>query len=224
MENMFVLLTAQSNAIAIDWSEIIYIIIGAIIGLFASLTTIVIERILDNKGKLNIFYRRICPPGANGRELHFANTEECTFLLPIAFEIQNTSNRSRVIRDVGILLYSGNKLIGKMRQIKKLSIDNSNTAGVAEKQIHHFGSEKGSYSFVLSPRSIQTQICNYIFSANLSEKEQKSFDTVVLRYYDEKNKAHTFKLMNICNCWEPKWGDIDDYWCLLTDKIRIKEQ
>lgn len=45
----------QTFLLTIDWNEVILLIIGAVIGLMASLATIVIQRHLDQKGKLNIF-------------------------------------------------------------------------------------------------------------------------------------------------------------------------
>ena len=36
-----------------------------------------------------------------------------------------------------------------------------------------------------------------------------------MRYYDERNKAHIFKIKDISDCWVPKHFDSDEEWILL---------
>ena len=223
MQTMFFFLTTQSNVSTVDWNEIIYIVVGATIGLFASLAIIVVERILDKKGKLNIFYRRTYQRGSDGWGWGFDIGNDCSFVLPIEYELQNTSNTTRVVRDVALLLYSENKLVGKMHQVGELRIETKRGTEVTKEKLYNFGSEKGSYSFVLPPRSIQRQLCEYLFVIKASEKEQMQFDTVVARYYDETNKPRSFKIMEVTNCWENKCYDIDEDWLLFEEKIKIKK-
>lgn len=223
MQMMFFSLTTQSNVSTVDWNEIIYIVVGATIGLFASLAIIVVERILDKKGKLNIFYRRTYQRGSDGRGWGFDIGNDCSFVLPIEYELQNTSNTTRVVRDVALLLYSENKLVGKMHQVGELRIETKKGTEVTKEKLYNFGSEKGSYSFVLPPRSIQRQLCEYLFVIKSSEKDQMQFDTVVARYYDETNKPRFFKIMEVTNCWENKCYNIDEDWLLFEEKIKIKK-
>lgn len=64
------------------------------------------------KGKLNIFYRFSYQKGMNGETWGFEETPnggKC-FVIPIVFEFQNTSNTTRVIRDVSMHLYDGKNL------------------------------------------------------------------------------------------------------------------
>ncbi len=154
------------SLLSIDWNEIIYILIGAIIGFLASIVVMIVERSLDRKGKINIFYRCIQHPGTSNFPIRFVDNSEYVFLLPINFEIQNTSNVPRVIRNVDVLLYYGKNFVGRMRQIKNVKIG-------SEKEQYDFGCEKSSYSFSILPRSIQTQLCDFIFFVKVSEKEEK---------------------------------------------------
>lgn len=48
----------QTVSLIIDWNEIIYILVGAVIGFLASIIVLVVERSLDKKGKINIYYLR----------------------------------------------------------------------------------------------------------------------------------------------------------------------
>ncbi len=94
-------------------TEILMLLIGAGLGLVASLFTMVVQRVLDKKGKINIFYRFTYQRGMGGATWGF---EDCydgnlRFVIPVVFEFQNTSNTTRVIRDVSILLYKGKTLV-----------------------------------------------------------------------------------------------------------------
>lgn len=208
----------------IDWNEIIYILVGAVIGFLASVIMLVVERLFDKKGKIHIYYKRSNQRGLNGKGWGFDDSTDGRkdFVLPIRFELQNTSNTTRVIRDISILLYSGNEQIGKMIQLENIHVKTRTGSKVTGEKDYLFGDDKGSYSFVLPPRSIQRQECEFLFVINENEIETKSFDKVIARYFDERNKAHTFKIMDVSKCWESKQYDIDDEWILLDDKVRIK--
>ncbi len=216
----------QTATTGIDWNEIICVVVGAVIGFIASIIVMIMERVLDKKGKLNIFYRRINQKFANGLGWGFDESTDgrLYFTLPVYFELQNTSNTTRVIRDLSFLLYSGSEFIGKMHQMGTIHITNRKGNEITQQKDYSFGSEKGSYSFVLPPRSIQRQECEYVFVINPDKKEQKHFNTVVARYYDERNKAHTFSAMAIENCWERKHYEIDEDWLLLTEKNSKKKK
>ena len=58
MQLLFLTADVQQQVVStgIDWNEIIYVVVGAVIGFIASIIVMVMERILDKKGKLNIFF------------------------------------------------------------------------------------------------------------------------------------------------------------------------
>lgn len=216
----------QASIINIDWNEIVYILVGAIIGFLGSIIVLIVERILDKKGKIQIFYRRTSQRGMNGRGWGFdAGTDgSLHFTVPIVFEMQNTSNTTRVIRDVSLMLYSGNRFLGKMYQMQGKHITSRKNGVITGEKDYEFGSEKGSYSFVLPPRSIQRQECEYTFSIQPYEKNEMQFDNVIAKYYDEKNKAHTFKIMTIANSWVLKNFDSDEDWYMLSNPISMPKE
>ena len=143
--------------------------------------------------------------------------------IPIVFEVQNTSNTTRVIRDVSLLLYSGNTFVEKMLQSSGKHVTRRTVNTVTETKDYLFGAEKGSYSFVLPPRSIQRQECEYCYVIYPEEKEQKFFDTIIARYYDERNKAHTFKVMSFDKVWTNEYFEPDKDWCVLDKKVEISQ-
>lgn len=224
-ENVVLLSDAIQNTAAtgIDWNELIYVLVGAIIGFAGSIIVMLTERALDKKGTIQIFYRKI---NRRGTKKYGWGFDEYTdgrlgITIPIVFEVQNTSNTTRVIRDVSLLLYSGNTFVEKMLQSsgKHVTMRTGNT--VTETKDYLFGAEKGSYSFVLPPRSIQRQECEYCYIIYPEEKEQKFFDTIVARYYDERNKAHTFKLISFDKVWTNEYFEPDKDWCVLDKKATV---
>ena len=213
----------QTVASGINWNEIIYVLVGAVIGFLGSIIVLIVERALDKKGTIQIFYRRTNQRGMkrNGWGFDQSGDGRLFLTIPIVFEIQNTTNTTRVIRDVSLLLYAGNTFVAKMYQSsgKHVTLRTNNT--ITETKDFVFGAEKGSYSFVLSPRSIQRQECEYDYVIYAREQEEKHFDTIIARYYDEQNKAHTFKVMSVENAWIPRYFDPDDDWRVLEEKVSL---
>lgn len=196
--------------------ELIMLLIGAALGLFASLFTMVVQRMLDKKGKLQIFYRFSYQRGMGGRSWGFDENLDGTinFVVPVVFEIQNTSNTTRVIRDVSLILYNGKQMVAKMAQQEHLHITSRRGNTVTKEEDIYYGTENGSYSFVIPPRIIQRQECEYTYAVKLCDKDSHQFDTIKARYYDERNKAHYFELRKVENCWAKKLFPIDEEWRL----------
>lgn len=205
------------SATAIDINEILMLLIGAGIGLFSSILTLGIERYWNRRGKLNIYYKAVVrKTNHEGWGFEFNQADLLWhFSFPVYFEFQNTSNTTRVIRDVNMLLYEGEKKIATMRQIGPVHVTQRRGSEIVSEKKYQFGDEKGSYSFVLPPQSIQKQECWYVFSIEPEEKEKQHFDRVILRYYDEKNQAHEFFARSIDKCWEYQKHSSDNEWTLL---------
>lgn len=213
----------HTTLLTLDWKEIFYILIGTCLGVVTSCAILFLERFMDKKGKLNIFYKRSLVRGSSGYGWGFDNTGDgrVFFIVPVVFELQNTSNTTRVIRDVSLLLYNEKKFVAKMKQAEKMHTKTRTGSTVTGEQDYYFGTEKGSYSFVLEPRSIQRQECEYMLVIPSSTINEKLFNNVVIRYHDEKNKAHYYKMMNVPDCWQRKHYDVDEEWVLLERKQKI---
>lgn len=196
--------------------EVIMLIIGAVLGLMASLFTMVVQRWLDKKGKLHIFYRFSYQRGMGGRSWGFEdnNNGKPYFVIPVVYEFQNTSNTTRVIRDVSLLLYNGKTLVANMEQREHLHVTKRSGNTVTKEEDFYYGTDNCSYSFVIPPRSIQRQECEYMFTIKAINKEKYVFDTIKARYYDERNKEHYFQLRKIEDCWNKKLYPIDEEWML----------
>lgn len=200
----------------INWNEVVLLVIGAGIGFLVSILTMLAERLIDKRGKLNIFYRFTCKKGPNPLSWGFEENagERISFVVPVMFEFQNTSNTTRVIRDVSVVLYNGDKQVINMPKLSRLQTK-TRRANEIEEQNYYFGTEKGSYSFVLPPRSIQRQECEYMWTIRKDEVEANRFNRVEICYHDERNNLKSFNAKEIPDCWQNKHFEIDEDWILL---------
>lgn len=200
--------------------DIVMLIAGALLGLIASLFTMVVQRLLDKKGKLQIFYR--FSHQRNGRKISwgFENTGygHVDLTIPVLYEFLNTSNTTRVIRDVSLVLYNGSEFVAKLIQLDHLQIEKKKNGEVVERTDNYYGAEKGSYSFVLPPRSIQRQECEYYLAIPKSKTDEYFFDTIMIRFYDERNKRKEFWVRDVKNCWDIAHFKADEDWILLRKK------
>lgn len=177
-------------------NDIILLLVGAAIGFVSSVGIIIVERLIDRKGKLSIFYKFIdsAVTQHSWGILHSENNR-LVFDVPVAFELQNTSNTTRVIRNLNLELYKGDVLVSKMKQMEK-GVKRTLTNVNGNYQINgdpvYYGTDNGSYSFVLNPRSIQKQKCDFSLSINEEEKDKYDFDTIKICYYDEKDYKKSY--------------------------------
>lgn len=203
---------AQSNSTSnFDLNEVWYVIIGAVIGFAASIGTVIIERMLDRRGKLKIYYRisgdrRAIPPFG----FEYTQGGGMSFSIPMQLEIQNTSRTTRVIRDLNVTLYKDGTPVDCMIQATSATNNKTKNGEIVESKLHTFGAENGAYSFVVEALSIRHQCCAFIY---LNQK--KTFDEVRLRYYDEKDKEHSYSLQKIENCWTAYLFEGTHDWVLL---------
>lgn len=203
-----------------DYTDIAMLIIGALIGLVSSITIIIVERLLDKHGKLRIYYKFSNQIGAawTGWGFDEGQGDRLYFCVPVVYEIQNTSNVTRVIRDLSLWLYDDNKKVAKMVQVERHQTTIKERNATTEEQEIAFGSEKGSYSFVIQPRSIQRQKCEYITAIDSNEIDNYKFNFVKATFYDESGKQKCFTIRAIDNCWELKRYAADKEWAALNDR------
>jgi len=200
----------------INWDEIFLITIGAVLGFLLSIITTIIQRKMDRNGKLHLFYRFVHSEGISTAWGFDDNGDgRLSLTIPVVFEFQNTSNTTRVIRDVSFLLYNENKLVDVMMQIDHVHTTKTNGKEITDEKDLFLGDEKGSYSFVLPPRSIQRRECEYCSVIHSSEKDKKHFTRIVARYFDERNKPHFFNIKKIDGNWMPKRFSSNEEWVLM---------
>lgn len=205
--------------------EIVLVLLGAFIGLVSSLVILVAERWLNQKGKLFIYYRISYQKGINSKKSwgFFEDYNgEYSFIIPVVYEIQNTSNTTKVVRDVGLYLYNDTDLISKMTQLDQIHITTRKGKEITCEKDVYFGAEKGSYSFVIEPRSINRFECEYIFKSSIKEIDVHAFNKIVLHYYDERNRCKKFFIRDVNECWRIKDYQADEEW-ILAKKLKDRK-
>lgn len=198
------------------------LITGAAIGFLSSSGTLLLERLIDKIGGIKIFYKFINVKNSD-HSWYIGEKESKTeyiLIIPAVFEFQNNSNTARIIRDLDVELFSKKKSIKRMVQIEYTELTATSNGKKTEQSINSYGGDKGSYSFILPPKSIQKQKCEFAYSMPKECAEQYAFDTLMITYYDEKNKKHVFPAKTNLNGWKTGYHKADSDWIILKKHIK----
>lgn len=190
--------------------DILLLAIGGLISLVTSISLLWVQRKLDRSGDLLIFYKIIIHPSGH-RPGFFRQSNGMSFIIPIAFDLQNTSNSSKVMRDINVLLYKDDKYVVKTMQTYSIAHKKGNEV-IRE---DYFGNEQHSYSIVIPPRSVQTLMFEFFYVIKHEEIQKYDFNNIRLEYHDDKNKRHVLKMREIDNCWVLKEFSYDKDWILV---------
>ncbi|MBQ5656208.1 MAG: hypothetical protein IIV14_02090 [Bacteroidaceae bacterium] len=185
-------------------------IVGGALGFIASIGTLTAERIWDRAGRLSIFYL-IRSDGRNPVKT-FGTSDSSngpTFVLPLVFELQNTSNTARIMRDVSVNLYKDGHFVDEMTQVGQ-------SGDTSSKEIKEYGGENQSYSFVVQPRSVQKLYGTYMYNAGWDPQKEHDFDEIRLRYFDELNILREYHVRYVEKPWEQQDMGGDEDWILLN--------
>ena len=183
--------------------DILMLIIGAGISFISSIGALIFERLYSKKGKIKVYYRfsYVDTWGSKGWGFK-SQTGETALIIPINFELQNTSNYTRVIRDVSLSLYNGDSFVCKMTEINDSRIKHYHGSELTGEEVIEYGNTNSSYSFVLPKTSIQKYKCEYVKKISNSEIANYQFNCIVLSYYDEKDKKKEFVIKEIDGNWK----------------------
>lgn len=87
-------------------------LIGGFIGFFSSFVIMLITRWLDRKGKLRIYAKRTVVDNKKRWGFH-EDGGQSLLVVPLKLEFQNTTGRSRVVRNVDVVPYRNGKEVAK---------------------------------------------------------------------------------------------------------------
>lgn len=200
--------------------DIIMALVGGAIGFMSSLGILIAQHIFDKKGRVSIYYKftsqKISQKPWGVYEMPLS---EIAIIIPAVFEFQNTTNTTRVLRDVHASLYKGDKFVVRLRQATKTE---TTTEKGNEKitKTTLYGNDNSSYSFVLSPRSIQKQLLEFLYIASEEEISEKDFDTIRISYYDEKDRIVSYIAKEKIKGWKMGEQTPDIEWIKLSKKVK----
>ena len=197
--------------------DVLSAVIGGALGFVASAGTLTAEKIWDRVGRLSIYYRILSdkrdPINIFGTS---DSSDGLAFVLPLAFELQNTSDTARIMRDVSFNLYKGGCFVDEMTQVGQ-----SGSKGDSQKE---YGGDNQSYSFVIQPRSIQKLYGTYVYVPGCNYEKERDFDEIRLRYFDERNRVREYHLRYVKNPWKQRNMDGDKEWILLNTNSHYKRE
>lgn len=184
-------------------------LIGGLIGFLSSLGVQIAMRVLDRKGKLS-FYSRI--NSSFLQDWGFLSADgEITFVVPLELECQNTSNVTRVVRDVSLTLWRDGTKVKRMRQAQELRNERKHNGKVEFRDSFALGDVNGSYSLVVPPRSIKKMNC--FFTCKQEQDIQDiSFDEIRISCYDERDCLYQSLLTKFDGMWKEQSVPMEDTW------------
>lgn len=164
------------------------IIEGIIMTVISSICASLINFIVSRRGKLCIYYKResISP------DLYGCGMFGDNLVIPMVFDLQNTSGVNKVCRDLSLWLCCGSTKISKFQQIGHTYQENDKTKEISNK--HEFGNKARIYSFVINPKSITSVRCFFMIKQS---KIDSRVNNISLSYYDQRNNYHLCNLFNI---------------------------
>lgn len=185
-------------------------LIGGLIGFLSSLGIQIATRLMNRWGKLNFYYR------INSQFLPywgFSKIEgKISFALPLELEIRNSSNTTRVVRDISLALWKNGSLVRRMHQTEGVINEHKHNGEIQYRDSFALGDENSSYSCVVLPKSIKKE--NYLFTSfqNASNLTEASFDEIHISYYDEHDKLHETSLMFFEGNWAERQLQFQETW------------
>jgi hypothetical protein len=163
---------------------------GAIIGAIATLAATWLNKKLQYSGKVSLFLKIVHSKISGDPWGFYGNNNNLNFQIPVWLDVCNTSGVSRIIRNVGLIAYLGNKEVASFVQIQAFGDENRVAFGDNE-----------SYTLVVPSNSARRFQMLFALHENDLSSENKMFDEIVLRYYDERNCIHAFYLIKPEKVW-----------------------
>lgn len=160
------------------------VITSVIASVVAGVVALYIQKSLDKKGELLIYFRRINVSNTKG----WGFVQNC-LLIPLYVDLLNTSNTNKVVRDFSLYLYDDKKEVEKLVQTTMAGNDEN-------KGVKTYGIVNDRYSFLVEGKSIVTAECLYMLKMQELDKGA-NYDRIIVRYYDENNKKHECELMKL---------------------------
>lgn len=184
-------------------------LIGGLIGFLSSLGVQIAMRALDRKGKLS-FYSRINSSFFPDWGF-FSADGKITFVVPLELECQNTSNVTRVVRDVSLSLWRDGIEVKRMRQTQGIYKEHKHNGKIKSRDSFALGDVNGSYSLVVPPRSIKKMNC--FFTCEQEQNIQDiTFDEIRISCYDERDYLYRSQLMEFDGNWKERSIPLKDTW------------
>ncbi len=172
-------------------------LLGSMIGAAASLLAVFISNNLQKHGKISLHAKIV---GSKVEKEHrtwgYRQTDQgLSFHIPLWLDICNTSNVSRIVRNVNLCIVKKRTIVQEFTQFQGNGIDSREPNTVI------IGNE-GAYSFVIPANSVLRVEVEFGIKKNELQPADREFDSVYLTYFDEKDCLNLFFLVDVP---KPQW-------------------
>lgn len=170
---------------------------GSVIGAAASLLAVFMSNNLQKHGKISLHARIV---GSRVDKQHrtwgYRQTNQgLSFHIPLWLDICNTSNISRIVRNVNLCIVKNRTIVHEFTQFQGNGIEPQEPNTVI------IGNE-GAYSFVIPANSVLRAEVEFGIIKNELQPADREFDSVYLTYFDESDCLNIFFLEDIP---KPQW-------------------
>lgn len=169
-------------------------LLGSVIGAVATLLATWMSQKMQANGKLSLHLKMVNTKGAINKPWGFYRSQLKTGLfmqVPLWLDVCNTSGISRTVRNVNLYAYKDKKEVASFTQIQRIGDGDSKIA---------LGDNE-SYTLVIPANSARRFDLDFMLHESDIPTEDKSFDELILTYFDEKNKIHAFHFVDMDQCW-----------------------
>lgn len=175
----------------------VFALLGAVIGVVGSLSTVFLTKAVQKHGEITLHARIVGSriDAAHRTWGYIQTNKEVSFHIPLWLDICNTSNVSKIVRNVNLCTIKNRTIIADFTQFQGTGIDpqDPNTITIAN---------AGAYSFVVPPNSVLRTEVEFGLKKDDLLPEDQDFDSIYLTYFDEKDCLNIFFLEKIPS---PQW-------------------
>ena len=165
---------------------VISVVVSGIISLVVSVAAFQIQKAIEKRGKLKIYYSFLSP---NPSRFRIVKTPDGHFQLhvPITMEVYNPSFRRKIIRDVSVCL--------KLGGIDTVHLHKCDMIAYADpilgRPVNRIGGDNGSYSFSVEPGDIVSKWMMFVAEPTKGD-DSEFFDEICLEFYNCGNHKKRF--------------------------------
>ena len=196
----------NNNEITIAIISAVAALLGSFIGAAATIFSVWFSKKINQSGKLTVFIKATISRSQinNGPGFYEGDSNMETVLeIPLLVDVCNTSGEPKIVRNINLVAFNNKVEVAELHQVQWITVNN-------EKIVM---GDNESYTFVVPEKSARRLDMEFVLSSK-DLSGYKTFDEIVLRYYDEKNRLNAYHFFHLENCWKSGRLDIDNKFIL----------
>lgn len=179
-------------------------IVNALVSLAVSISVVLIAGTFRHFGRFSIYRKIVCLKEQPEICLQISEyAGKPVLIAPVWFEFINAKRKPIILRDIGLVLFKGDKETGQMKQVNHSTVKsfpemNSQTTVYAH---------DGKHSVVIQGESVVNLDMLYMLEHN-----KLDFDRMLLRYFNARGKKIYKSFVDFPDGWSSDRRLEDDSW------------